>query len=101
MKTQEELREEAKAKVDELTTKINSLRSSPLEDIVNKDKLDELIIELEKIRDRIKAQYLRIKEKEDKKWDEFELNVYQDMKSFNDAYRQAGTIFKSGKLPSR
>lgn len=100
MKTQQELREEAKAKIDELTTKINSLRANPLEDIVDQKKLDGLIGELEKARDDIKSKYVSMKAAEEEKWDKFEKNVYQDMESFNRAFEKAGTIFKPGRSKS-
>lgn len=96
MSTQEELREKARQKIDDLSTKINSLKDKPLEDIAKKDRLDEIIKELEETSENIKSTYIRLMKENEKKWDEFDKNVYRDMKSFDDAFRKAGSIFESG-----
>jgi predicted nucleic acid-binding Zn-ribbon protein len=82
--------------------------------IVLKDNLDELteqsealqdvIVDLENIRDNILVQFNEIEsttESENAKLPQLEKNIYQSFSSFEESFSKAGSLTRSSRLSSR
>lgn len=95
----EELMKNTHKKVDDINYKIDELSeilSSEADDVV-KNKMKSVITELEDIRDKIHSKYKEINESKGdnrEKLTEMEKNIFTDIRSFDNAFKKAGEIFK-------
>jgi predicted nucleic acid-binding Zn-ribbon protein len=87
-------REEAKQKINEMTTQINQLKIQVVDQSL-KEQYQDLIRQLEQIRDRIQGNYEQMDDSsDDKEWSEFNSNIYTDLQSFDTAFKKAGAMFR-------
>ncbi|MBS0010306.1 MAG: hypothetical protein KFF49_02785 [Bacteroidales bacterium] len=93
---QEKLKLEAKEKLEDISSIIEKIKNQKVEEL-DKIEYEALVKELEDIRNKMKEKFDAFDSSVEKKWDEFDKNIYQDIQSFNNAYMKAGHIFKPGK----
>ena len=93
---QEKLKLEAKNKLDEISTLLEKMKNQKVDEL-QKTEHEKLVKELTDIRDKIVEKYEVFDKSTEGRWDKFENNIYQDMESFNKAYKKAGHLFKPGK----
>ena len=82
----------ANNKIKEIKDKFESTNNLDIE-----KEAAEAIIKLEKMRDRIREQYNEVKEKKSTKKNtvELEKNIFNSIKSFDNAFTKAGSLFKT------
>lgn len=90
----QQFKQKADQKIEELSKMIDKLKIQALEDITMKHEFDNIIKQLEKIRDSVKYKYEKIENESDRSWDEFQKNIYQDLETFDNAFKKAGSLFK-------
>jgi uncharacterized protein YicC (UPF0701 family) len=87
------LKKQAKETVEELNVKIHELKSKPVADELQ-SKHKDIIENLERIRDHVHEIYKAYEASGDEKgWNEFGKDVYEDLKDFNDRYPGVGSYF--------
>jgi uncharacterized coiled-coil DUF342 family protein len=89
---EKEYRQDIEAQIDELNGKINSLKYQVVEPSL-KAEFQKLIEELEAIKKRVDKTYKSADEVEEENWDTLRTNIYTDIKSFNNAFTEAGRMF--------
>ena len=87
-----DLKKKAEDTVEELDVKIQRLKSKPVDNEL-KSKHEDVIENLEKIRDHVREIYKSFEESGDESWNDFGKDVYDDLKDFNDTYTGVGSIF--------
>lgn len=92
---QEEFKEEIKKKIEDISEKINELKSHTPEDSSLEGEISKLVNQMEKIRDDIQNKYDRAGKSVEHNWDKITRNIYQDLESFDNAFKKAGSLFKS------
>ena len=90
--------EKVKDKLNEISTKIEEIKSKTLDDESMQSAFDELVDQMQRIRDQIQEKYDDMRASGKDNWEEFNSNIYQDLESFNEAFKKAGAIFRP---PSR
>jgi uncharacterized coiled-coil DUF342 family protein len=87
-------------KIDEINRKTSELRDK-ISTRTGKDvnnEIESLITELEDIRNKIQLKYEKLEklESQDKQGlSEIEKNIYNSIKSYDDAFKKAGGLFKT------
>lgn len=89
------IQEETKIKetIKEFNSQILELKTQVVSPSMT-DSYDSLISELEKARDLIQEKYDTMQASGESNWTKLEKNIYSDVKSFNNAYKKAGALFK-------
>jgi predicted RNA-binding protein with RPS1 domain len=90
---QEELKQQIKEKIDDLTNQIQKLKIQVV-DSSGKGSYEKLIQELEETRNVILNKYEEMKSSGEEDWSKLDKNIFADMESFNNAYKKAGALFK-------
>ena len=90
---QEDNRLQIKEKIEDLNRQVLDLKNQVVEASV-KDSFDSLISELEDTRDQIQKKYDSMDASGENEWTKLEKNIYNDVESFDKAYRRAGALFK-------
>lgn len=88
-------KKETKQKLDEITSKIEGLKTKDINDATAQDQIETLIEKLDTIRNDISRKYKNAHEEGDKKWDKIEQEIYRDFETFDATFRQAGALFRS------
>ena len=95
-----ELKDKARRKLEQLSEQIETIKDKKPKNPDVKAEMERLIYRMEEIRDNVKNIYSEnLKNVESGKkvhWDEFEKNIFQDLKSFDNAFSKAGTFFRPG-----
>lgn len=96
-----ELLKKTEQRIEELNQKILDIREKLEEegDVTIKGKVNKAIDNLEDIKDEIQEQYTKLKmqESDQEEFTEVEKNIYNSFESFNDAFKDAGLLFKTNK----
>ena len=96
----EELIMKTKQKIDEINNKVKEVKDK-VEKNANEsiqEKGENILKELNEIKEKIQKEYesLSLPENQSKsKISEMEMNIYNSIHSFNSAFEQAGSIFKT------
>ncbi len=86
------LKKKAENTVEDLNVKIQELKSKPVDNEL-KSKHEDIIENLERIRDHVQEIYKSFEESGDESWNDFGKNVYEDLKNFDDTYDGVGSTF--------
>jgi len=89
----EDYRLQIKEKIEDLNKQVMELKNQVVEEKV-KDSFDSLISEMENTRDLIQKKYDSMKASGEEEWTKLEKNIYNDIESFDNAYKKAGALFK-------
>jgi DNA repair exonuclease SbcCD ATPase subunit len=92
-----EARKKAEETINDLTTKVDGLKSKMTGEDKKKTDLNELIEKMDSIKENIQNKLKNAEDSGEANWDEFNKNIYRDLESFNDAFRKAGKIFAPEK----
>lgn len=82
-----------KETIEEFNRQIQELKTQDVSPSM-KNSYDSLISELEKTRDQIQEKYDTMQASGESNWTMLEKNIYSDVESFNNAYKNAGALFK-------
>jgi len=88
-----EARKKAEETISDLTTKVEGLKSKMAGEEKKKSDLQELIDEMDTIKEKIHNEFKDMEKEDENKWDEFNKNIYYDLESFEEAFRKAGKMF--------
>lgn len=93
-----ELLQETENTIEEVDTLINNLKKSFKTDSeVIDDEKEQMLTQLEDLKEKISLQVdnvREIKDEETKQVSEIEKNIYSDIRSFHEAFTEAGSIFR-------
>ena len=90
------LQKTIKEEIDTISSKVISIRERIKKEDNPDEELQKLLLQLEKIETELKQKFDTLEAQPDADWDEFEKSMHKSMKSFNEAFTQAGTLFKKG-----
>jgi chromosome segregation ATPase len=88
-----EARKKAEETINDLTTKVEGLKSKMSGEDKKKADLKDLIDEMDSLKEKIRNKVKEAEGSEEDKWDEFNKNIYRDLESFEEAFRKAGRMF--------
>ncbi len=88
-----EARKKAEETISDLTTKVEGLKSKMTGEDKKKAGLNELIDEMDALKENIRKKFKETEDENEDKWDEFNKNIYRDLESFEEAFRKAGRMF--------
>ncbi|WP_462281495.1 hypothetical protein [Salinivirga cyanobacteriivorans] len=91
----QKLKQNIKAKIDDINSKVLSIRERLSKEENPDDELQKLLLQLEKIQTELTEKFDTLEANPEADWDEFDKNIHQSMKSFNQAFTRAGTLFKN------
>jgi uncharacterized protein YoxC len=92
--SQNDWKKKIRQKLDEINRKIDLLKTEDLHDKRLKDQVEVLIGKLETIRNDIRRKYAEADSGRENVWERMEKDIYSDFKSFDEAFRRAGTLFR-------
>lgn len=96
-----ELLKKTEQRIEDLDKRIKDIKDKLEEegDVLIKGKVNTAIKDLEETKQEIEDQYTKLKMQESEKEDfsEIEKNIYNSFESFNDAFKNAGMLFKTNK----
>jgi len=94
MTVNENYRKEAENKLEKMSSQIDQLKIQAVDPTL-RDQYHELIRQLEQIRDRVSKSYEKLEESDrEKDWSEFDQTLFRNLKTFDNAFREAGTLFR-------
>ncbi|MGC9344506.1 MAG: hypothetical protein ACP5E3_17510 [Bacteroidales bacterium] len=98
----EELLKNTQEKIDEINSKIKELKNKVADESEGeiKDKAEAAVENLESLRDKIQEHYdvlQKRKEEIDMDVTEAEKNIYSGIETFEDAFTEAGSIFRTNQ----
>lgn len=88
-----EARKKAEETISDLTTKLEGLKSKMTGEDKKKADLNELIDEMDALKEKIRNKFKETEDENEDKWDDFNKNIYRDLESFEEAFRKAGRMF--------
>jgi hypothetical protein len=90
---QEDNKLQIKEKIEDLNRQVLELKNQVVEPSV-KNSFDSLISDMEKTRDLIQKKYDNMEASGEDEWTKLEKNIFNDVESFDKAYKKAGALFK-------